>query len=76
MTNTFPLRFTLENGTHVVVNNTANRTYAFTLNPENGPAHEFTYLDDGRSKTEVEEGLNFEEIDALRQFWLETENIS
>ena len=75
MTNSFPMRFTLENGTHVVVNNTGSNAYEFILQPEDGPNHQFTYVDDGRTKTQVEESLAFEEIDALRQFWLETEDI-
>ena len=76
MANTFPIKFTLENGTHVEVNNTGPNTYEFLMRPENGPPRQFNYADDGRSKTEVEENLDFEEIDALRQFWLETEDIS
>ena len=75
MTNIFPVKFNLENGTHVVVNSISNHTYEFTLNPEEGPSHQFTYVHDRRSKTEIEENLSFEEINALRQFWLETENI-
>jgi hypothetical protein len=72
---TFPLHFTLDSGTRVIVNKIANNTFEFNLKPEAGPAHQFTYVDDGRTKTEAEEGLNFEQIDALREFWLETEDI-
>jgi hypothetical protein len=76
MSTNFPLNFTLENGTQVVVNKTGANTYEFNLRPEEGPARQFTYIDDGRSKTEVEENLDFEQTDALRTFWLETEDIS
>jgi len=75
MTNHFPLEFTLENGTHVSVNNSGSNTFDFTLHPENGSARHFTYVNDGRTKTEAEEPLSFEEVDALRRFWLETTDI-
>ncbi len=75
MKNHFPLEFTLENGSHVLVNRTGSNTYNFTIKPENGSAHQFTYVDDGKTKTEAEESLSFDEIDALRRFWLENEDI-
>ena len=75
MSATFPLEFTLESGTHVVVNKTGANVYELNLRPEDGPARQFTYVDDGRSKTEVEENLDFEQTDALRTLWLETEDI-
>lgn len=75
MSSHFPLRFTLGTGSHVLVNKTGPDTYDFTINPEEGPARQFTYVDDGKTKTEAEESLGFEETDALRRFWLETEDI-
>ena len=75
MTSHFPLEFTLDTGTHVLINKTGANTFDFTLHPEEGAARQFTYVDDGRTKTEVEEPLAFEEVDALRRFWLETEDI-
>jgi hypothetical protein len=75
MKKSYPLKFTLENGTHVVVNKTGTNTFDFTLNPHKGPTSQFTYVEDGRSKTAVEESLDFEQIDALRTFWLENEDI-
>jgi len=75
MVHSFPLEFTLERGTHVLVNNNGANTYEFTLKPEDGPSRQFTYVDDGRTKTEAEESLDFEETDVLRTFWLETEDI-
>lgn len=75
MTQHYPLEFTLENGTHVLVNKTGTNTFDFTMKPEEGPTRHFTYVDDGRSKTEVEESLDFDQVDALRKFWLENADI-
>jgi hypothetical protein len=72
MTKHFPLKFTLENGSHVLVEKTEPDIYNFTIQPEEGPVRQFTYVDDGRTKSVAEEGLDFEEIDALRRFWLKT----
>ena len=75
MTTHFPLEFTLENGNHVLVNKTGSNTYDFTIKPEEGAASQFTYVDDGKTKTEAEAPLNFDELNALRRFWLETTDI-
>jgi hypothetical protein len=75
MTKHFPLKFTLENGSHVLVEKTGPNRYDFTIDPEKGPARHFTYLDDGRTKSEAEASLDFEEVDALRTFWLETSDL-
>lgn len=72
MTKHFPLKFTLESGSHVSVEETGPAIYDFAIQPEEGPVRRFTYIDDGRSKSVAEEGLEFEERDALRRFWLET----
>ena len=74
MTKHFPLEFTLENGSHVLVNKTGTNVFEFTLKREDGPTRHFTYVDDGKTKTETEESLEFEEVDALRTFWLEMED--
>lgn len=71
----FPVEFTLESGTHVVVNKTGDDTYDFRLRPsDNRPARQFT-LDNHRSKTDVDDSLDFEQLDAVRKFWLENEDI-
>lgn len=75
MSSQFPMEFTLENGSHVVVEKTGSNVYNFTIKPEEGPASQFTYIDDGKTKTEAEESLNFEQVDALRTFWLETNDL-
>ncbi len=73
MSTHYPFEFTLEDGTHVVVDRVGTNTYDFKLIPKEAPITHFTYVDDGRTKTEVEENLNFDELNALRRFWLETE---
>ncbi len=75
MTKHFPLEFSLENGSHVLVNQTNQNAYDFTITPEDGPMRHFTYVNDGKTRTQAEESLDFEQIDALRRFWLETQDI-
>jgi hypothetical protein len=71
----YPAEFTLDSGTHVVVTKNEGKTYDFSLTPKHGAAHHFTYTDDNRPKAEIEEGLDFEELNALRMFWLKNEDI-
>jgi len=75
MHESFPLKYTLASGTEVVVNKTEGKTYHFSLTPSEGNEEQFTYVDDGRPKTEWDEGLEFEQLDALRTFWLKTEDL-
>ena len=75
MSQHYPLEFTLEDGVHVLVNKAETNAYHFTLTPAKGASKQFTYVDDGRSKAEVEESLDFDELNALRRFWLETEDV-
>ncbi len=53
----YPLEFTLENGTHVVVNKTGTNTFDFTLKPKHGSTRQFTFIDDEKFTSEVEESL-------------------
>lgn len=69
----FPLHFTLEDGTRVVVDHTPDHTYDFTLKPENGQERHFSYRDDETFTNEMEEALDFDQLNALRRFWLEQE---
>lgn len=71
----FPYEFTLASGTRVVVNKLNNTTYDFSLTPSEGPAEHFTYIEDGRTKSDWDEALEFEQLDALRTFWLENEDV-
>jgi hypothetical protein len=69
----FPLEFTLEDGTHVIVNRTGNHLYDFTFkdDDEASPRH-FTYNDEEEFTAEKEQTLDFDQLNALRRFWLET----
>lgn len=71
----FPDKFKLDSGTEVVVNKVGNKTYEFHLTPEEGPENRFTYVDDDRPKEEKEANLNFEQLNAVRRFWLDNEDI-
>lgn len=75
MADSFPLKYTLESGTHVTVDKKGDNTYDFSLQPTEDPATGFTYIDDGRPKSEWDDKLEFEQLQALRKFWLETEDI-
>lgn len=68
----FPLHYTLEDGTHVVVNHTGDHRYDFTLKSQEGSESHFNYRDDETFTEEMEEALNFDQLNALRRFWLST----
>jgi hypothetical protein len=70
MPNDYPLKFTLEDGVHVLVNKTSANTYDFTLTPKDGAERHFTFVDD-RPKDEVIESMDFDQLNAVRRFWLE-----
>jgi hypothetical protein len=70
------MEFSLENGSHVLVEKTGTTLYTFTIKPEEGPSRQFTYVNDGKTREEAERTLDFEEIDALRRFWLETSDLA
>jgi hypothetical protein len=74
MVKEYPIGFTLENGTHVIVNKTGPDTYDFTLEPTDRPPRHFTYRDDS-TKAEIDETLDFEQLDAVRTFWLKNEDV-
>ena len=75
MIESFPVAFTLESGTHVTVSKTAADTYYFSLRPIKKTATEFTYIDDGRPKAAWDESLDFQQLEALRTFWLMNEDV-
>lgn len=70
----FPLEFTLEDGTHVIINKTGNHLYDFTLKDDNQTPRHFTYNDEEVFTDEKEKALDFDQLNALRRFWLETRN--
>jgi hypothetical protein len=72
MTPEYPLQFTLDDRTEVTVNRSGSHLYDFTLNPEQGAARHFTYNDEEEFTDEKEAALDFDQLNALRRFWLET----
>jgi hypothetical protein len=71
----FPMEFTLESGTKVVVTKQDTGTYNFSLMPTHGLTNSFTYRDGEHTKAEWDALLEFEQLDALREFWLKTDDI-
>jgi hypothetical protein len=71
----FPLRYTLESGTVVVVDKTGDNRYDFSLTTTHGLSDNFTYVEDSRSRDEIEEALDFDQLNALRAFWLKKTDI-
>ena len=71
----FPVEYTLEGGTRVKVDKKGPDTYDFSLWSTEKKVESFTYIDDGRPKAEWDEKLQFEQLEALRTFWLMTEDI-
>lgn len=69
----FPVRFTLENGTHVIVSHTSDNRFDFQLIPEEGGESHFSYRDDVDFTQDMEDDLDFDQLNALRRFWLEQE---
>ena len=69
----YPIRFTSDDGTHVEVDRTGDRTLDFTLRPENGSARHFTFNEGQQATDDVEASLDFDELNALRRYWLEAE---
>lgn len=69
MSTEFPMKFTLEDGVHVEVKRVENKTYDFTLTPKHGAARHFTFVDD-KPRNELIENLDFDQLNAVRRFWL------
>ena len=73
MSEKFPMKFTLSDGVHVTVNRVNETTHDFTLSDEDGKDSHFKLVEDGKTKDEIEEPLNFDQLNAVRRFWLETD---
>jgi transglutaminase/protease-like cytokinesis protein 3 len=69
----YPFEFTLENGTHVVVKKQDAHHFDFSMTPTDGAATHFTYDDTVTFTSEMEDRLDFDQLNALRRFWLERE---
>jgi hypothetical protein len=68
----YPLHFTLNDGVQVEVNAMGDEIYDFKLQPENGPVRHFT-LDNKIPNDEHINALDFDQLNAVRRFWLEKE---
>lgn len=75
MEKTFPLHYTLDDNTEVTVNKTGDHLYDFTLKPDDGAASGFTYNDEEEFTDAKEAALDFDQLNALRKFWLLTRNV-
>ncbi len=75
MIESFPVEYTLESGTRVKVNKKGSDNYDFSLWSPEKQVNSFTYIDDGRPKAEWDEMLEFEQLEALRTFWLMNEEV-
>lgn len=71
----YPLHFTLESGTHVEVNKIDDITYHFLLTTAKGQSDNFTYVEDNRSRDEIENSVDFDQLNALRAFWLKRDDL-
>ena len=69
----FPFEFTLESGTHVTVKRVDQRNYDFVMRPDEDEERHFAYNADVEFTPEMEDKLDFDELNALRRFWLEQE---
>lgn len=69
----FPLHYTLESGTEVVVTHSTGHVYNLTLKSKSGAESSFSYNDDEVFTEQMENALTFDQLNALRRFWLEQE---
>lgn len=73
MSKKYPLEFTLENETKVVIHHSGGSDYTFTLQHPNGTKSQFLYNAAETFTDEKEKELDFDQLNALRRFWLEQE---
>ncbi len=71
----YPMHFTLEDGTHVEVSRVESDKYAFALTTEKGVQSHFMYVDDDEPRMDKEAGLTFDQLNALRVYWLKTHDV-
>ncbi len=72
MSKHYPLKFILEDGVHVEVDKTGDNTYDFILTPKNSTERRFTYVDEIPRDKGID-SLDFDQLNAVRRFWLEQE---
>lgn len=75
MAKDYPIQFTLEDGVHVEITKTGNNAYHFTLKSKEGQERHFALVDDDRPKAQIVESLDFDQLNAVRRFWLEKDDI-
>ena len=74
MSTHYPMHFTLEDGVQVEVNKSGDNLFDFRLTPEHGTELQFT-LDNTKTKDEIDRTLDFDQLNAVRRFWLKLEDI-
>ncbi len=74
MPHNYPLNFTLDDGVNVTVNKNGDNMYEFTLKSGDEPDRHFSFIDD-KPRNELIDTLDFDELNAVRRFWLEQENM-
>lgn len=68
----YPFKFSLEDGVQVEVNATSENIYDFTLTPEHGEKSHFTFVEEIPRDKNID-SLDFDQLNAVRRFWLEQE---
>jgi hypothetical protein len=68
----YPLHFTLEDGVHVQVNPKGDHIYEFQMQAEDGSVRRFD-LDNTLASDVLEQSFDFDQLNAVRRFWLEQE---
>ncbi len=75
MSKAYPIQFILDDGVHVEITKTGSNTYHFTLKRKEGQERHFTLVDDDRPKDQIVESLDFDQLNAVRRFWLEKNDL-
>ncbi len=74
MSKHYPLKFSLPDGVHVEVDKTGDNTYNFILTPKEGAQRRFEYVEQIPRDKSIEM-LDFDQLNAVRRFWLEQEEM-
>ncbi len=74
MSKHYPLKFVLEDGVHVEVDKTGDETYQFILTPVAGAERRFEYVEQ-IPRDKIIDSLDFDQLNAVRRFWLEQEKM-
>ena len=74
MSEHYPVKFTLEDGIHVEVNKTSENSFDYILTPENGAQSRFTFVEEIPRDKNID-SLDFDQLNAVRRFWLEQEKM-